>query len=314
MADRDPLDGLHDLARTGEDFAHPLPVDDVRRLGDRRRTRRHVGIVAAAALTIAVAGGAILTQGTLRTDRAPNPAAPPTSVSSATPSLSPTPPPSPTPTPTPARTVSEANLLRPNDLPRLDEEKFVETPPRTGRPDDHITVCLPEGAMSQLGATSSANRNFRMSRLADGTVNKPEEPFGSDPTIYTQALQFGSRAEAKEAYQTYRSWLADCRKHARDNGLVETSDGDWIAVQVDTSGAQAGFDEAQWREPDSTDVNAGYFESIGLVWLGDRLAVTVEIVYGQDYNVSYQPSGDPENGVAPHPQFELLEAAARRLG
>ena len=306
MAERDPLDGLRDLARAGEDFAHPMPADDVRRLGDQRRTRRHTSIVATAVLAVVVAGGAILSQGILRTDQTPNPAEP-------TPTLSATPTPAPTATPTPTRTVSEANLIRPNDLPRLDQERFVTTPARAGRPADQITVCLPKDGMAQFAPTSSANRNFRMDRRADGSVNEPDEPFGNNPTIYTQVLQFGSRSEAKDGYATFRSWLAECRKHARANGKVQTSDGEWIPVHVNTKGAQAGFDEAQWRDADSTDANAGYFESVGLVLLDDRLAVTVEVVFGQDYNVSYLPSGDAETGLPPHPQFVLVEAAARRM-
>ena len=66
MADRDPLTGLTELARVGEDLAHPLPVEQVRRLGDRRRARRHAGMVAAAVAAVVIAGGTALSQGVLR--------------------------------------------------------------------------------------------------------------------------------------------------------------------------------------------------------------------------------------------------------
>ena len=59
--------------------------------------------------------------------------------------------------------------------------------------------------------------------------------------------------------------------------------------------------------------DAGYFESIGLTRVGDRLMITVSVVYGQDYNVSLDPAGDPETGLPPHPQFALIKAAAVRL-
>ena len=43
------------------------------------------------------------------------------------------------------------------------------------------------------------------------------------------------------------------------------------------------------------------------------MALTVSLVYGQDYNVSLDPAGDPDTELPAHPQFGLVTAAAERL-
>ena len=57
----------------------------------------------------------------------------------------------------------------------------------------------------------------------------------------------------------------------------------------------------------------GFFESLGVTRVDDRLMLTVEVVRGMDDNVSLQPGGDPDNGMPEHPQFGLVRAAAERL-
>jgi hypothetical protein len=302
MPERDPLAQLRQLARQGEDLAQPLPVERVRQLGNRRRTRRRTGMIAAAVAAVVIAGGVIAAQGVLRGDPGPGPVATPTTT-----------PPAHTPSPTPDRTVTEANLITAEEVPQQGEESFAETAKGAGRPAGQITVCLPDGALSGLGATAIIGRNFRRDHVFDGSTNPPESPFGTDPTIYTQALQFGSAADASAAYRTYRDWLDTCAATIKGRKDVPLGAGvDWIAVQTKVPGAKAGFMERTWRERADTSGN-GYFESIGLALVGDRLAVTVSLQYGQDYNIAYRPDGDPDTGLPPHPQFGLLVAAAHRL-
>jgi hypothetical protein len=71
MAEHDPFTELRELARVGEEYAHPLPAERVRQLGQRRRTRRQVGLVAAALIAVVVAGGAVVTTTGLRTNQSP---------------------------------------------------------------------------------------------------------------------------------------------------------------------------------------------------------------------------------------------------
>jgi hypothetical protein len=237
MPEHDPFAQLRRLARQGEDLAQPLPVERVRQLGDRRRTRRRTGMIAAAVAAIVIAGGAIAGQGLLRGDRSPGPAVTP----SATPPALP-------PSPTPARTVTEANLITADEVPRLGEERFAETAEDVGRPAEQVTVCLPEGALSQLRASEIVGRNFRRDHRFDGSTNPPAEPFGSDPTIYTQALQFESAADAAAAYRTYRGWLDTCAATIKARKDVPLGAGvDLIAVRTRVPGAKAGFTERTWR-------------------------------------------------------------------
>jgi hypothetical protein len=302
VADRDPLPGLTELGRVGEDSAQPLPVVQVRRLGDRRRARRHAGMLAAAVTAVMIAGGTVLSQGMLQTDRAPDPAQTPTTVPTVV-----------TASPTPTRTVTEANLIMASEVPGIERERFVETPAGVGRDDDHLTTCVPDGEMDQLGATATAGRSFRMDRRSDGETNPPAKPFDNEPTLYTQAVQFDSTAAAEKAYLIYRDWLDSCPQTIKERGDTALGGGvGWTPVSTSVNGAKAGFDEIVWRAA-SDGSEAGYFESIGLTRVDDRLAVTVWLVYGQDYNVSLDPKGDPDTGLPAHPQFGLLKAAAQHL-
>jgi hypothetical protein len=257
--------------------------------------------VAAAVAAVVIAGGTALSQGVLDTDRAPNPAQTPTTVPTVV-----------TASPTPARTVTTTNLILASEVPWLEQERFAETPAGVGRDDDQLTTCVPDGAMDQLGATASVGRNFRMDRRFDGSTNPPAKPFDADPTLYTQALQFGSEAAAEKAYLLYRDWLDGCSITIKNRGDTALGGGvGWTPVSSIT-GAEAGFDEVVWRAA-SDRSEAGYFESIGLARVGDRLAVTVWLVYGQDYNVSLDPKGDPQTGLPAHRQFGLVKAGAGRL-
>ena len=85
-------------------------------------------------------------------------------------------------------------------------------------------------------------------------------------------------------------------------------------IKAPTTRGSARFTELVYKEPGHVGDDAGCFESIGLARVGDRLMITVSVVYGQDYNVSLDPDGDAETGLPAHPQFALLKAAAKRLG
>ena len=218
-------------------------------------------MVAAAVAAMVIAGGTALSQGVLDTDRAPDPAQKPTTVPTVV-----------TASPTPARTVTAANLIMASDVPGLEQERFIETPAGVGRDDDQLATCVPDGGMGQLGATNTLGRNFRMDRRFDGSTNPPAEPFGSDPTLYTQALQFGSDAAAEKAYLIYRDWLDSCPQTIKQRSDTALGGGvGWTPVSTSISGAKAGFDEFVWRGAADRS-EAGYFESVGLTRVDDRLS------------------------------------------
>ena len=86
----------------------------------------------------------------------------------------------------------------------------------------------------------------------------------------------------------------------------------WIPVRTGVGGAESGFTEFTWRFI-GDETGQGYFESVGVARVGDRIGLTVSLVYGQDYNVSLDPAGDPDTELPAHPQFGLVTAAAERL-
>ena len=159
MTDRDELDKLTDLAREGEDYATPWPAERVRQLGARRRTRRYATTVAAAVVTVLVAGSVAVGSGVLRTDTAPDPVATPTAIPTSA---------EPTPSPSPVRTVTEINLIKAGGIPKLGKERYTETAPELGRRPAEVTACLRNSQAGQLRATATVNRNFRLDRRYDG--------------------------------------------------------------------------------------------------------------------------------------------------
>lgn len=303
MADHDGPDTgrwieLQQLAREAEESARPMPVARVRRLGERRRARRQIGLAVAAALTVVVAGGALVNQSALRVDPVPNPAGTPTVV---------------TASPSPARTVTATNLITGAQVPTTEQERYAETPAGVGRQIERISVCLPDAGIDPLGPTAVITRNFRLDRRALGETNTPEPPFNGDPTIYTAALQFGSAADAQQAYADLRAEIDRCGDtiSARKDTSIRSA-AQWYDVRTDRPDAQAAFSDVIWRE--SSDLSeSGYFESVGVALLGDRMAITVSLEYGMDYNVAYDQDGDPNLDLPPHPQYTLLVAAVDRL-
>ncbi len=121
------------------------------------------------------------------------------------------------------------------------------------------------------------------------------------------------RARPRRRYLTYRDWLNGCAKTIKKRGDEPLgTGGSWIPVTKVANG-KGGFSEQLWRAAADTS-EAGYFESVGVTLVGDRMAVTVSLVYGQDYNgVSYTEKKDPVTELPPHPQFGLVKAAAQRL-
>ncbi len=221
--------------------------------------------------------------------------------------------PTPTGTPPAARTVTDANLVAATQLLTAGKEKWRATAPDLGREPDHPSVCVPDEGLAELAAKAAVRRNFRLARLAGGEKNPGEEPFGQDPTVYTVALQFDTSQAAAAAYGTLRSWLDDCTATIEDRGDAAIRAGEsWYAVRTGVKGAKAGFSEAVWYPRESKSESA-YFESTGIALVGDRVALAVTLAHGMDYNVAYDPKGDKDLGLPPHPQYKALSAAAQRL-
>lgn len=305
MTEDRELTELQDLARRGEALAAPPPAAAVRRMAVRRH-RRRTALVAALALVVALAGGGALGQ----IDRLLRP----TPDIAATPSVGP----HPGPTPTDAvRSITELNLLRPGDVPSYGSAPVRIADPALGRPADQSSPCIPQG-LGELGATAVLSRNFAyLEPQARGGVGAGGTPQAASapPSVYTHALQFASVAEAKRAYERVLDWRYNCEQLLPDRGYTPLNPGaqfSWIPVS--RGDRKVGeFAELVYRAGSDT-TESGIFESLGLTRVRDRLAITILVTQGMDYNRAYDPNGDAENGLPAHEQYGLIQAAAERLG
>lgn len=338
MAGPDPFHELPELVRAGREQARPLPPERVRQLGQQRRRRRHLAIATFAVLLVTGGGGVALGSGVLRTSQEPDPATVRTAVPSTPPAVpspaattpgptaatspaTPPPasqsPPDPSPGRTPGsgpetvRTVTEANLLRVADLPVTGDSTF-ERYEQDARTVDRVSLCQQQ-SWQQLGATGTAMRSFREVHPAEpGTTPDPDDPLADLPTLYAVAVQFPDAAAAGAARQTYERWVAGCARHLRDQDYTSsTTEVRWSQVEVPRGRAR--FTDVVYAGPGHAGDDAAFFEGVGVTQVDDRLMVTVNLAYGQDYDVAYQQEGDPETQLPPHVQFGLCVAATARL-
>ncbi len=300
MAEHDPLLGLEDLAAYGEQQAHPMPASRVRQLGTQRRHRRYALTVATAAVLVALGGGAIASQLGTGTTQVPNPATTPTI----------------TAVPSPARTVSTANLLSTDDVPlMIKTDEVVITDPGVGRSDDTSSVCVPDG-LEALGATAMVSRNFRVEVNDPDFTPDPSDPLYQQPSVYTQALQFADADQAEQARRTYQRWVEDCYDQLSTSTDLETVGTsykvDWRSVRSGNRVVGSFTEVPTYRDRADTTEN-GYFESVGLTRVEDRLMITIDLLYGNEKHYSLEQGGDSDSGLPEDPQFGLVQAAAQRL-
>ena len=189
----------------------------------------------------------------------------------------------------------------------------MTTDPALGRSVAESSVCLTDG-LNALGATKILSRNFRIvvpdepSSTAD-----PGNELAGQPSIYTQALQFSTEAEAEEAVEAYRDWIAECSALLESRGYTVLGELNrtWYPVNVDTEGATGQFAELTYRAPGQSE-DFGWWEAIGLTQRGDRLMITVSLTVGQDKNVAYEQYPADPDLMALHEQYALIIAAAER--
>lgn len=248
------------------------------------------------------------------------PAAPPPATASS-PSSASTPEATPSPTPSPvARLLSDANLLQVEDIRSpATSIKVEEVAAGRGRALEQLSVCFPEDG-GNLNATASKSRSFRF--VLAGLEEEPGEeeaggPDPEDPSIYTVAWQFADAASAEQARTTLKGRVADCRK-------TLAASKDWRPIRAGENSSKfhpvklSGAGQGAWAETPiyraKTDrSDSGFFETVGLTLVEDRLMVTVDLIYGMDKISSDQQGGDKDNGVPADRQFDLVEAAAKRL-
>lgn len=298
MSDTNPTTGLEELALQAAHLTHPPPPTQIRRQGDRRRRRRHIAIGAAALVVVATAGGA-LAQGTPSINRPP-----PYAAGSPTPDI----------TAIPARTIDSDNLLQAGDIPTDGSFTVEVVDPGIGRTIDEASVCQRTG-LAPVNASQALSRNFlERYHYGPGETPDPSAPLTDLPNLYTVALQFSDEAEARHGYTTYREWVEDCPAALATEGYDLPSQRPVAWEPVPTASGESVFTELIYTEPGGdADQDGGYFESIGLTVVGDRMMITVYLVFGMDHNTTYGPTPDPSTGLPPHPLYAINAAAAERL-
>jgi hypothetical protein len=228
-----------------------------------------------------------------------------------------TPPPSPTPTlaPTtsastasPVRTISNANVIKAADLPSpIGGGKVVEYH-RNARTLDQLSICQPQ-PLETLGAAAIKSRSFQ-ARYPNGERPFPRSSLDNKPDTYAVVLQFADQAAAWRAKSIYNDWVADCLagRNPTNGFKVVRPSLEWTSVAIEPAVAEVA--EVVYPDDDSSD-KYGFFESIGLTLLDDRMMITVHTFYADEspYSVNL---GEEEAGFA-HPQLGLVDAAARRL-
>ncbi|MCW2809569.1 MAG: hypothetical protein JWP61_27 [Friedmanniella sp.] len=236
------------------------------------------------------------------TSPSPAPRPSPTTPAATTPA-----PTTPSATPVP-RTLGPSNRVRASDLPDPDGGGRIEAYARHRRSLDHLSRCQP-APLASLRAAQTSVVSFRA--VASGS-NPASSPLAGQPTSYVVALQFADETAARRAYDTVRGWGSTCRAQGRTADGVRLRSGgtDWTAVPAPPATAEVA--EVVYRGPGSTAGRA-YWESTGLVLVGDRLALTVHLFYAAESVYSLVITADDEEAGFPHPQRGLTAATATAL-
>lgn len=299
------LSGLPDVARYGEESARPMPAEQVRQQGDRRRRQRYAAISAVALAVVVVAGAAVVLPGLWRGGA--ETASPPVAASPSSPGQ-PSDPGSPAPPPSDRR-VTAKNLLT-TDVPveNLETTTAVVAKAGTGRVKNEMSVCWATESSADLGVVNDVTRNFAY-ELVDPEDAPDPGPLRGQPVIYTQALQFADAAAARRARDVYAGWLAKCKTDLQAKGYDVLPKLGFANRTVPVEGAAGSVSEVVYQRPGGADGENAFWESVGLTLVKDRLMVTVYLHYGMDFNVTL----DSAEGDLVHPQIALIEGSAERL-
>jgi hypothetical protein len=226
--------------------------------------------------------------------------------------LSPAPGPTPGPTsstPQQERTITAANLITSADLPSAIGGGKVIKYSHNARRLDQLSICQRQ-PLEALGATAIKSRSFQV-RYPSSERPFPRSPLDDEPDRYGVALQFADPGAAQRAKSIYETWVINCASSKElPNGIRALHPSfDWTQVPV-ADPAQAEVAEVDYRKDGSSD-RYGFFESVGLTVLEDRMMITVHLFYTDES--PYSVNIDEDEGGFAHPQLALVEAAAKRL-
>lgn len=290
----------------------PMPVEEIRHRGNRRRTGRRTGIAVGAAALVAAAGiGVSQAAGILAgPDTEPVPAGPGPVTAAPTPTDAPSTPADPTPS---QSTTPEPTSTAP--------------PPKDNLPAELSPDLLPTGEeMGSAGEPSEVKAEYpslsqEQTDICDpGTWGDPasviRREYGApgDHAAYQWAtlLQYASVDDATAAYQEATAGYQNCGQRSGTDGVEDASWHDETnELPLDTSaiGRQPVNAMLGRFSAGMSGTEEGHFGQALIVQMGDRVLWISEDVVGMDYNCSNTVDADQEQCTVPKVAQEASERA-----
>ncbi|MGA4669864.1 hypothetical protein ACPCG0_08720 [Propionibacteriaceae bacterium Y1923] len=283
------LDPFQSFQKEADDVPKLSP-DEVRRLGDRRRTTRRVGVVGgvAAAAVVAVTAVALNLPRSIDAD--------PEIAHTATPSPTATSPrtttqPTPTAPSTPAPTSSEPSTTTPPSTTETSTTGSQTTAPvitEQNLPSEQEIYLEAPGdtpAPLYLEGLSTASEEQTFFICDDGLADQPGI-VAARSAIYQSGgmgnrahlLQLDSPERALELAATIREWNATCPSRVQGNtGQPARAENE---TTITVNGAQVDFSVQTFNVTEEE----GLWNGILVIVSGDRVLIIGDFVRGQDYN------------------------------
>lgn len=197
----------------------------------------------------------------------------------------------------PAGEITAANLPWNADLEWQEQGDWLAQELWEGEGPNPTTKCLRGSVESSLGAEAVYQRDYKFSDI--------ELPDRASAVI----MEFDSNEEADGAYSRLADWATQCAGLLEDKGYTQLGDSQGHLISI--PGTEARFTEISYREH-GDDRDEAFFESIGAVRDGNKIALVSMNVWGMDNNWSYD-SDEADSGLALHPMYRSMPDVADRL-
>lgn len=195
----------------------------------------------------------------------------------------------------PADQLSRENLPWNADLEWHEPGDWQATSLWEGEGKEQATKCLRGPVDAALDARTVYQRDY-------------EFPGSDVDRASALVMEFDTNQIADDAYGTLATWATECSATLEDKGF--TQHGEAQGHRVSIPGTEARFTELTYRAH-GDDRDEAFFESIGAVRDGNRVALVSMNVWGLDNNWSYDP--DDGSGLDLHPMFRSMPKVADRL-
>ncbi|MDO5499595.1 MAG: hypothetical protein Q4F67_07945 [Propionibacteriaceae bacterium] len=195
------------------------------------------------------------------------------------------------PAPNADGSVSAANLPEADDLQWNDAVEWETGETTTGTGAGQLSVCQ-QTPLDSLGANSIQVRTFEMT--------------GGDGQAAAVAMSFDTAEVADQAAETLEEWVADCTLVLEGQNRTDGNQVVAPTVVFVPHGARGQVSEWAYTTPE----DVGEFESQGVVVIGNRVALLVMRIEGQDNNWSTEPDA-PEDDL--HPMIRSLTPLTDKL-